>query len=479
MSFRSLSIILKIFVVLSFFGCNSKPSQPMFLNPLDLEGDFDNIPPVASFTIFPKIGVANETEIVLDASSSIEEDNPDIQLRYKWDFDNDGTWDTDWLLNQTVVRKFKSGSQIRHIKLLVMGGKQLQAEFRDSLFVNARPSVQYDFEYGCRDSVYLFNASNSKDYEDGENLNYRWDFEGDGSWDTKWISTSNIIHRYDKFQLSNVILEVMDTDSLIGRLEKEIYTGITTMIVVPAGSFTMGSDDDLLFDVKPAHSIYLDEYKIDRCEVTNGQYVKFLNKMYSKNEISIYFDFVYYGKYALLDLTENYQIITFNEGLFKVTNDKKNYPVEQVTWYGAEMYANYYGKRLPTEAEWEKANRGTDARTFPWGNDQPNANLCNCNLSYTDTTPIDKFLFDGSSFYGCADMAGNVDEWCADWYSLNYYQTSPQINPTGPETGSYKVVRGGNWASMVSNIYSYRRNSHHPVQGNFYRIGFRCAKDID
>jgi eukaryotic-like serine/threonine-protein kinase len=226
-------------------------------------------------------------------------------------------------------------------------------------------------------------------------------------------------------------------------------------VYVPEGEFLMGAaDSDGGASVeRPQHTVYLDAYWIYRTEVTNGLYQKcvtagtckvpYSTKSYTRNS--------YYGN-PVYD----------------------NYPVIYVDWGHANTYCGWAGGRLPSEAEWEKAARGTDGRLYPWGNQGPDNTLLNIN-GVDDTSVVGKYL-KGASIYGAWDMAGNVWEWVKDWFSETYYQNSPDSNPTGPSSGTARVLRGGSWDYYPFYIRASARGRNTLDRLSYYSIGFRCVR---
>ena len=235
------------------------------------------------------------------------------------------------------------------------------------------------------------------------------------------------------------------------------------LCLIPAGTFTMGSDDDLLNEA-PAHKVYLDAYYIGKTEVTNAEYYLFW--LESGGPRSEHTPISYEGEFG-----------TWPE----IAKTKPNYPVVGVSWDAATAYATWRGMRLPTEAEWEKAARGTTARRWPWGNtftQRIKDAILHANIwkqSGAHLKPVGAYPT-GVSPYGAHDMAGNVWEWVADWYSENYYHHSPDRNPKGSEVGSRRVVRGGSWLNPETFARCSTRFGQHPPIGTSF-IGFRLAKD--
>jgi len=222
-----------------------------------------------------------------------------------------------------------------------------------------------------------------------------------------------------------------------------------TLLFVPEGEFTMGSETGEN-DEKPIHRVNLASYWIDQTEVTNDMYSKCVAAKRCAPP----------GKKSSSTHSSYYGSLEYD-----------NFPVIFVDWNMANAYCTWAGRRLPTEAEWEKAARGTDERTYPWGNSEPNSKLLN--LYVGDTTPSGNYP-DGASPYGALDMAGNVWEWVNDWYSDTYYEGSPSLNPMGPDLGNSRVLRGGSWYYGDSIVRSTYRNGLDPSYQSYY-YGFRCA----
>ena len=240
------------------------------------------------------------------------------------------------------------------------------------------------------------------------------------------------------------------------------------MIYIPNGEFTMGLNDPRCnYDETPAHVVYLDDYLIDKYPVTNQQYAKFLNAMGDLD--------VHPTPWCHPD--EPREKTHIPQFWYRDEWTQDNYPVVGVDWWDAYAYTKWAAKDLPTEAEWEKAARGLDERIYPWGNNLPTVELCNCNLRYSHTTAVDKFK-GGRSYYGCYDMAGNVWEWCFDWFDGHYYEISPRSNPRGPSIGRFRVARGGSWINDLYKVRTtIRAHGNSPSEHN-PRLGFRTVKRV-
>ena len=246
------------------------------------------------------------------------------------------------------------------------------------------------------------------------------------------------------------------------------------MVLIPGGTFEMGSHfgeslNEKYPDNLPVHTVKIDSFYIDKYEVTVGQFKQFLN------ETGYDFHWRLWEKYFV-----------------SPTDD---HPMVNVDWYEAIAFAKWAGKRLPTEAEWEYAARGrSDGMRYPWGNnitkndanfhkywkdddEYENSSMTGKDKWKYSTAPVGSFEPNG---YGLYDMVGNVSEWCQDWYLWDYYKLSPKNNPTGPDSGKTKVIRGGHWYSWHKGLRVYNRGDNPPDVKRWQDVqGFRCVTDIE
>lgn len=274
----------------------------------------------------------------------------------------------------------------------------------------------------------------------------------------------------------------------------------SSMALIPAGEFQMGTDSAEIpqliqmadtevakldappdfwvwhFDTEtPRHTVYLDAFYMDVCEVTNAQYRKFIQATGHHEPRAV----------AFLDSKMQDGFEPWKDPRF----NKPNQPVVCVSWEDAVAYATWAGKRLPTEAEWEKAARGAlIGKRYPWGDEAPDGTQCNFADKNTDFIWSDNDVNDGHPYtasvgsfppndYGLYDMAGNVYEWCADWFGVDYYAESPERNPRGPGSGEEDahILRGGAWALPPSYLRcTYRAAPAH----TYHYYGFRCVQDV-
>jgi len=223
------------------------------------------------------------------------------------------------------------------------------------------------------------------------------------------------------------------------------------MVYVPEGYFQMGQSSSESEDQKPMHFVYTSAYFIDKHEVSNSEYKKFI------------------------EATGHAKPKYWEDERF----NHPNQPVVGVSWFDAMAYSRWKGRRLPTEAEWEKAARGNDDRLYPWGEKWAKGkklyfvNVFGMEDRYEFTAPVNYYAT-GASPFGALNMAGNVWEWCLDWYDKDYYRISPELDPEGPEATQMKVLRGGSWVNDIDGIQVTQRTRNLPdIQNNIY--GFRTV----
>ena len=260
-----------------------------------------------------------------------------------------------------------------------------------------------------------------------------------------------------------------------GTLNTKGYTEIThekdnsIMIYIPAGQFIMGSDN--YSTEQPVQNISLDNYFIDKYPVTNAQYQKFVDETgyitdAEKNNT---------GQVKIGRRMREFEGATWMmpDGATPI-DGKEDHPVRQVSYNDAVAYCEWAGKDLPTEAQWEKAARGPAGATYPWGDSDADDTMANFDGYIDDTTSVTAYE-KGQSYYGAFDMAGNVYEWCKDWYADGERQPE---NPTGPGTGTNRVLKGGSFTEGIDSLRSSNRLEAEPASSSVL-YGFRCAKKAD
>ncbi len=262
------------------------------------------------------------------------------------------------------------------------------------------------------------------------------------------------MHRATQVWLLVAVIGLLPSWPSRGSPTSQVLVRPAEQVLIPAGTFVMGKNGD--GDHNPAHTVYVDSFYLDKYEVTNDQYHKFVKETGAR-------------------LPEFWGMEKYCSGA-----DFPNHPVIGVSWPEAVAYAKWAGKRLPTEAEWEYSARGgaveknyphgdkltpTDANYWRWDTLAPSGG---------GILQVGKYPPNG---FGLYDMAGNVVEWVADVYDDEYYKSSPSKNPTGPKKGRFRVIRGGGWHSGPSCNSVYYRNAL-PNQWRDFNVGFRCARDV-
>jgi eukaryotic-like serine/threonine-protein kinase len=262
------------------------------------------------------------------------------------------------------------------------------------------------------------------------------------------------------------------------------------MVYVPAGSFLMGYTDEQLAlilsmdedivqsdynDEQPAHEVSVGGFWIDQTEVTNAQFCEFLNECGNQVEGGVRRWEPGAGHRGIV-----YGLIEEIDGRYRPRQGYGNYPVIEVSWYGARAYCEWIGGRLPTEAEWEYAARGTLSTLFPWGNEFRDEAACCAETSVRRVPDMPGWSAvgsypEGASWCGALDMAGNVWEWVADWWDPAYYSVSAATNPAGPDSGTVRIARGGSWYDEAWRLCCGDRKGSSSSSERMHWVGFRCV----
>jgi formylglycine-generating enzyme len=243
------------------------------------------------------------------------------------------------------------------------------------------------------------------------------------------------------------------------------------MKFIPAGKFLMGSEGWGEYE-GPIHEVFVDDFLIDETAVTNLEFSKFVKETDYKTDAELKGSAMGYENGTMKEIVGLCWKSYFNE-------ERTNHPVVLVSWNDANNFAKWAGKRLPTEAEWEKAARGGLIQNlYPWGDNEPLNDTCNWGKqteNFPPTTDVKSFK---PNDFGLYDMAGNVWNWCNDWFGENYYSQKDQINPTGIENGITKVRRGASFNIIQTFRLRCANRGAYKQDANAINIGFRCVKDF-
>jgi formylglycine-generating enzyme required for sulfatase activity len=241
------------------------------------------------------------------------------------------------------------------------------------------------------------------------------------------------------------------------------------LISIPGGTFSMGSTaSDADSNESPVHTVTISGFKMSETEVTVDQYVEFLNEVTPSS--------LDRKKWIETNDEDSRSHIYYTGGKYYADGGWGDHPAVNVSWYGAEAFCEHYGLRLPTQAEWMYAAGGPSHYNYPWGDSFNGSKCCwyeNKGSGDPSTKPVKSFDANG---YGLYDMAGNVWEWCFDWYDEDYYSKLPSKNPQGPSIGIYKILRGGSWLDFAQTIRCANRIGNNPERLD-YDYGFRAAGD--
>jgi len=459
----------------------------MFLLFASCTKNTQNLAPTAAFTVTPPYVVVDST-VIFDATGSNDDLTAFSMLEFRWDFNNDGLWETTWSNDPIVSNKYQvAGYYTVGLEVKDQAGytgwvsRNLTVADTSS-YLPEYPTAKFTIDplSGDENTLFTFNASGCSDLQDDlALLQVRWDFDNNGSWDTDWSTEKIATHKYGQKGQFEIILQVRDLDANVIGTSKILTVGSggggiieLTFISIPGGTFDMGctqSDQENCntYDETPIRSTTVNAFQLSTYEITNTQFADFLNLVGCNPDGTL-------GGTRLIFLGAENCKITYSGGAFAAVVGNHNFPVAQVTWSGAVEFCIYYGGRLPTEAEWEYAAKG--------GNNPGN-------YTYSGSNTIENVAWYAANSYavnhdvgtkdpnqlGLYDMTGNVLEWCADWYAWDYYTLGENDNPTGPATGEERVIRGGSVYNGSDDCRSSDRYWNSPVSSG-PGIGFRMAR---
>lgn len=375
---------------------------------------------------------------------------------------------------------------------------------------NVEPTASFTLDpaAGPVETVFQFDASGSSDPEDSvSELQVRWDWESDGTWDTGWAIAKTADHQYAAVGAKMVTLEVKDSGGATDQMTRGIIVTDGNAVpgdlaIVPAGTFTQG-DGQAYCGADKRQVTLTNTFYLGVFEVTNQEYRDMLQYAYDEEYVTAtaasVMDNLDGSTHLLVDLSADGQQISFDSGTFTVEPGKENHPVTSVSWFGTAAYCDWLsmnegltraynhstwqcnagdpysadGYRLPTDAEWEYAAQYDDGRMFPWGNEALDCSRANSTGCIGAPVSVGSYP-DGMSILGLYDMTGNVWEWCNDWQVCEI-GTETAIDPVGPASGSGRVVHGGSYTH--ADPYSRRAGRISYSPGMCYAYGgFRIAR---
>ena len=425
--------------------------------------DADNAPPQADAG--PDLGFPLDAIIFLDAGASSDADGDSLSFVWRL-VAGEGTVSLlDSTAAQTSFTATLAGDYV--FRVLVSDSFSTatdEVRIRLSAADNIRPIAAAGRDTAIAVGVTLtLDGSASTDPDgDDESLSYQWMISSPAGVDA---TLSDVTSARPSFTPDTegdyvIALTVVDAGGLASQriqitvdVRAQVYEKRDGMIEIPGGPFTMGTDDGLA-DERPPHTVDVSTFWIDEFEVTASQYQHCVDAGGCDEP----------GR----DTGCNADLAGLGE-----------HPINCVDWSQADAFCAWDGKRLPSEAEWEKAARGTDERRFPWGHSAPQPGLLNYNDLFGSTVEVGLFE-EGVSSYGVHNMAGNVQEWVADYYAADYYENSPRIDPQGPAEGGFRVVRGGNWKLKINlgdALFSTTVRGRFRLDDSENTLGFRCARN--